>query len=92
MRLKHEGGGGGGGGSASTAGSGRGFRIGASTDLRRGVALVGHASGKVQLWHLVKAARVVCGKKTKAEGWPQQLKVNIPSGYDNVNLIWSSRG
>ena len=28
------------------------------------------------------------GKKTKAEGWPQELKVNIPSGYDNVNLIW----
>ena len=46
-------------------------------------------SGKVQLWHLVKVARVVCGEKTKAEGWPQELKVNIPSGYDNVNLIWS---
>ena len=34
---------------------------------------------EVQLWHLVKVARVVCGKKTKAERWPQQLKVNIPS-------------
>ena len=49
-------------------------------------------SGQVQLWHLVKVVRVVCGKKTKAEAWPQELKVNIPSGYDNVNLIWSSRG
>ena len=49
-------------------------------------------SGKVQLWHLVKVARVVGGKNTKAESWPQELKVNIPSGYDNVNLIWSSRG
>ena len=29
-------------------------------------------------------------KKTK-RGWPQELKVNIPSGYDNVNLICSSR-
>ena len=49
-------------------------------------------NGKVQLWLLVKVARVVSGKKTKAEMWPQELKVNIPSGYDNVNLIWSSRG
>ena len=49
-------------------------------------------NGKVQLWHLVKVARVVSGKKTKAEMWPQELKVNIPSGYDNANLIWSSRG
>ena len=49
-------------------------------------------SGQVQLLHLVKVARVVSGEKTKAEGWPQELKVNIPSGYDNVNLIWSSRG
>ena len=49
-------------------------------------------NGKVQLLHLVKVARVVSGKKTKAEMWPQELKVNIPSGYDYVNLIWSSRG
>ena len=49
-------------------------------------------NGKVQLWHLVKVARVVSGEKTKAERWPRELKVNIPSGYDNVNLIWSSRG
>ena len=34
-------------------------------------------NGKVQLWHLVKVARVVSGEKTKAEGWPQQLKVNM---------------
>ena len=49
----------------------------------------------MQLWYLVKVARVVCGeKKPKREGGPktQELKVNIPSGYDNVNLIWSSRG
>ena len=44
----------------------------------------------MQLLHLVKVARVVSGEKTKAERWPQELKVNIPSGYDNVNLIWSS--
>ena len=49
-------------------------------------------SGQVQLLHLVKVARVVSGEKTKAERWPQELKVNIPSGYDNANLIWSSRG
>ena len=49
-------------------------------------------SGQVQLLHLVKVARVVSGEKTKAEGWPRELKVNFPSGYDNVNLIWSSRG
>ena len=49
-------------------------------------------NGKVQLLHLVKVARVVSGEKTKAEMWPQELKVNIPSGYDYVNLIWSSRG
>ena len=49
-------------------------------------------NGKVQLLHLVKVARVVSGEKTKAERWPQELKVNIPSGYDNANLIWSSRG
>ena len=49
-------------------------------------------NGKVQLWHLVNVARVVGGEKTKAEGWPRELKVNIPSGYDNANLIWSSRG
>ena len=49
-------------------------------------------NGKVQLLHLVKVARVVSGEKTKAERWPRELKVNIPSGYDNVNLIWSSRG
>ena len=30
-------------------------------------------SGQVQLWHLVKVVRVVCGKKTKAEAWPQEL-------------------
>ena len=30
----------------------------------------------------VKVARVVSGEKTKAEMWPQELKVNIPSGYD----------
>ena len=29
---------------------------------------------------------------TKAERWPRELKVNFPSGYDKVNLIWSSRG
>ena len=46
----------------------------------------------MQLLHLVKVARVVSGEKTKAERWPQELKVNIPSGYDNANLIWSSRG
>ena len=45
-------------------------------------------NGKVQLLHLVKVARVVSGEKTKAEMWPQELKVNIPSGYDNANLIW----
>ena len=49
-------------------------------------------NGKLQLLHLVKVARVVSGEKTKAEMWPQELKVNIPSGYDYVNLIWSSRG
>ena len=43
-------------------------------------------NGKVQLLHLVKVARVVSGEKTKAERWPQELTVNIPSGYDNVNL------
>ena len=52
----------------------------------------GCPNGKVQLWHLVKVARVVSGEKIKAERWPRELKVNIPSGYDNVNLIWSSRG
>ena len=46
----------------------------------------------MQLLQLVKVARVVSGEKTKAERWPQELKVNIPSGYDNANLIWSSRG
>ena len=30
------------------------------------------------------------GKNQK--GWPRELKVNIPSGYDNANLIWSSPG
>ena len=49
-------------------------------------------NGKVQRLQLVKVARVVNGKKTEAERWPRELKVNIPSGYDNVNLIWSSRG
>ena len=39
-------------------------------------------NGKVQLLHLVKVARVVSGEKTKAEMWPQELKVNIPSDYD----------
>ena len=32
------------------------------------------------------------GGKTKANGWLQELKVNILSGYDNVNVIWTSRG
>jgi len=30
--------------------------------------------------------------KTQAEGWLQELNVNILSGCDNVNVIWSSRG
>ena len=32
-------------------------------------------NGKVQLLHLVKVARVVRGEKTKAERWPQELKI-----------------
>ena len=31
------------------------------------------------------------GGKTKGEGWLLELKVDI-FGYDNVNVIWSSRG
>ena len=36
---------------------------------------------------------MVLGKKPKRKVGSkyQELKVNIPSGYDNVNLIWSSR-
>ena len=30
--------------------------------------------------------------KNQAKGWLQELKVNILSGYDNVNVNWSSRG
>ena len=47
-------------------------------------------NGKMQVYS-VKVGRMVCGKKTKGEGWLLELKVDI-FGYDNVNVIWSSRG
>ena len=31
------------------------------------------------------SSRASCRKRV---WWPQELKVNIPSGYDNANLIW----
>ena len=37
----------------------------------------------------LEAAR---GLHLEAEGWLLELKVNILFGYDNVNVIWSSRG